>query len=267
MASADAGKPAHRGFRAGGRGATPSSLTAFPGRPRVENYGGIAVVRDDLYPGGTKARYIPRLFDGADEVVYASPAQGGAQFALAFVAHALGKRATIFVAHRQTPHRRQFEAKALGAKIVLVPFGMLSNVQAKARDYAVRVGARLAPFGMDTPEAIDIIADAARSTGEEPDEVWCAAGSGTLCRALKRAWPRAHHVAVGVGRNIPADKLDGAEFIRFPRPFEFAATQPPFPSDPHYDAKAWQIATARRKTGRRVLLWNVTGPPSISTRP
>lgn len=40
---------------------------------------GIAVVRDDLFLGGTKARFLPALFDGADEVVYASPAEGGAQ--------------------------------------------------------------------------------------------------------------------------------------------------------------------------------------------
>jgi len=228
--------------------------------PIVEEYDGIAVVRDDLFPGGTKARFIPKLFEGVEEVVYASPAQGGAQYSLAHVAHGLGKRATIFVAARREPHLRQIEAKALGAKIVLISFGMLSNVQAKAREYAEKVGARLAPFGMDTPEAIAIIAEAARGTGENPDEVWCAAGSGTLCRALKQAWPRAHHVAVAVGRNIPADKLDGAEQIRYPRPFEFAAVQPPFPSDPHYDAKAWQLATARARSGRRVLLWNVVGP-------
>jgi hypothetical protein len=117
---------------------------------------------------------------------------------------------------------------------------------------------------MDTPEAIELMAQAARSLNENPDEVWCAAGSGTLCRALKRAWPRAHHVAVAVGRNIPPKDVEGAELIRYPKPFEYTAPQPPFPSDPHYDAKAWQIATARRRAGRRLLLWNVTGPASPS---
>lgn len=231
-------------------------------KPKIEEYDGIGVVRDDLHPGGTKARFIPRLFDHAEEVVYASPAQGGAQYALAFVARQLGKRATLFVAERRVPHPRQLEALALGAKVVLVPFGMLSNVQAKAREYAHATGATLAPFGMDTPEAIELIAQAACSLDESPDEVWCAAGSGTLCRALKRAWPRAHHVAVAVGRDIPSEKVEGAELIRYPKPFEWTAPQPPFPSDPHYDAKAWQIATARKRTGRRVLMWNVTKPAS-----
>jgi len=51
--------------------------------PVVTDHFGIRVVRDDLFPGGTKARFAGRLFDDADEVVYASPAEGGAQTALA----------------------------------------------------------------------------------------------------------------------------------------------------------------------------------------
>ena len=49
---------------------------------------------------------------------------------------------------------------------------------------AIEHGARLAPFGFDVPEAIESIAAAARSIGEEPDEVWCAGGSGVLARGL-----------------------------------------------------------------------------------
>ena len=68
--------------------------------PIVREHGGVWVVRDDLFPGGTKARFMPVLFEGAEEAVYASPAEGGAQTALATVAKDLGKRATIFVAAR-----------------------------------------------------------------------------------------------------------------------------------------------------------------------
>ncbi len=75
--------------------------------PVLEEHNGIGVVRDDLFPGGTKSRFIPRLFEHADEVVYATPAQGGAQYALAYCAHQLGKRATLIVAERRQPHARQ----------------------------------------------------------------------------------------------------------------------------------------------------------------
>lgn len=227
---------------------------------RVEEHQGIGVVRDDLFPGGTKARYLPLLFEGTDELVYASPAQGGAQYAVAFIARELGKRATIFVADRRVPHPRQIEAKRLGAKIVFVRNGYLNVVQARARDYAREVGARLAPFGMDTPEAIAAISAAASDLCGAPDEVWCAAGSGTLTRSLQAAWPRARHFAVAYGRDIPAELVGGAMQIRFPAPFEkHARLVPPFPCDPHCDAKAWEIATARKREGR-CIFWNVVGP-------
>ena len=44
------------------------------------------------------------------------------------------------------------------------------------------------------------------------------------------------------------------------RPFsDVAKALPPFPSDPHYDAKAWETMTARKGPGR-VVFWNVAGP-------
>ena len=229
--------------------------------PIIEQHEGIGVVRDDLYPGGTKARFIAQMFQSCDEIVYASPAQGGAQYALAYVAQQLGKRATIFVASRRVPHPRQLEAKRLGAKIVLVKEGRLNVVQARARAYAAEVGATLAPFGFDAPEAVGIIASAAKALEENPDEVWCSAGSGTLCRSLKTAWPRANHIAVAVGRDIEPATVGGAKVIRYPKPFEHhALTLPPFPSDPHYDAKAWEFCKLHKKPGARVVFWNVTGP-------
>lgn len=230
--------------------------------PIVQEINGIAVVREDMYPGGTKSRYVGDLYDDADEVVYASPCQGGAQFALAFVAHRLGKKATLFVAKRATPHARAFEAKRLGAQVIQVPNGYLNVVQARARQYCEATGAKLAPFGMNVPTAVDVISKAALATGEMPDEVWCAGGSGVLGRSLKKAWPKARLCVVMVGRE--ATPVDGAEHIFFPKPFEWMAKQPPFPSDPHYDAKAWQICNARRSRGGRVLFWNVTGPAATS---
>lgn len=231
-----------------------------PDAPKVIEHEGIHVVRDDLHHGGTKARYVRKLFDRASEVVYASPAEGGAQFALASVAAELGKRATIFVAKRETPHPRAFEAKRLGAQIVQVEPGYLTVVQARAKAYCAATGATLAPFGMDMPEAIETIAQAACSVDIRPDEVWCAAGSGVLARGLALAWPKARRHVVSVGRALTVDEVAGAVIhssgMPFARPHK---VQPPFPSDPHYDAKAWHLCKARKGKGI-VLFWNVTGP-------
>lgn len=228
--------------------------------PVVTEHSGVFVVRDDLYPGGTKARFLPALFEGADEVVYASPAEGGAQTALAHTAARLGKRATIFVAKRQRPHDRALEAKRVGAKVMQVSPGYLAVVQARAKEYCRRTGARLAPFGVDLPEAIEAIAAAARSTGLTPDEVWCASGSGVLARALAAAWPDARRHVVEVGRTLSESDVAGATIHKAGVPFSRPEKSgPPFPSDPHYDAKAWRICKARRGPGA-TLFWNVTGP-------
>jgi hypothetical protein len=47
---------------------------------------GVFVVRDDLLMGGTKRCYADQLIRGHREVVYASPAYGGAQIAIAWSA-------------------------------------------------------------------------------------------------------------------------------------------------------------------------------------
>jgi hypothetical protein len=46
----------------------------------------------------------------------------------------------------------------------------------------------------------------------------------------------------------------------YPLPFgRDAESKPPFQSDPHYDAKAWELCATRKGPGR-VLSWNVAGP-------
>ena len=225
--------------------------------PIVEMHRGIMVIRDDLFPGGTKARYIGRVFDHADEAVYASPAEGGAQTALATAARALGKRATIFVAQRAKPHARTLEAARLGAKVVPVSPGYLSVVQARAKEYCRNTGAFLIPFGAEIPGAVEAIAAAARATGLDPEEVWCAAGSGVLARGLAAAWPKARRHVVQVGRDLSPREVAGAQVHRYPLTFgKVAKITPPFPSDPHYDAKAWEVCLARHRAGR-VAFWNV----------
>ena len=95
--------------------------------------------------------------------MYASPAVGYAQMALAHTCAMLGKRAVIFVAKRKQPHLRTLAAKAAGAAVYQVPNGYLSNVQAKARRYAADKCARVIPWGVDVPEALEHFAAAARS--------------------------------------------------------------------------------------------------------
>jgi hypothetical protein len=228
----------------------------------IEIHDGIEVIRDDLYPGGTKARYLSTLFQEHDEVVYASPVCGGAQIALATVAKDAGRKATIFCAGRQTAHRRTMQADALGANIICVRPGYLSVVQARARRYCEETGAYLAPFGLAVPDAERALAAAASEhSPNEPDEVWCAAGSGTLSRGLQRAWPNAEHHVVQVGHKLTVSDVGPAIIHLTPYRYEQACREvPPFPTDPHYEAKAWAILRERPVVpGRRVVFWSVLG--------
>ena len=231
--------------------------------PIVSHHDGVAVVRDDLFPGGTKARFIPALFEHSDELVYASPPEGGAQTALAYCARAAGKRATIFVAKRQRPHPRSLMAKSLGAKVLQVSPGYMTVVQARAKAYAADRGARLLPFGLDVEIAGPYIAAAALATGLCPDEIWCAAGSGVLARALHAAWPDVPLHAVQIGKAVDAAAIGAAAVHIHPLDFsQPCRTSPPFPSDPHYDAKAWETCARLHRTGGTVLFWNVTSGAS-----
>lgn len=221
--------------------------------PVLQEHGGFLIVRDDLIPGGTKRRVLDRLLVGADEFVYASPAYGYAQIALAYACQALGKQATIFTAKRKVLHPRTVEARAAGAKVVMVPTGYLSNVQAKARGYAAAVGACLLPFGFDTPAFVDALAGVAADLPLVPDEVWAVAGSGTLARALRLAWPAARLCVVQVGKPVV---VAGARLYVALESFEDdARARPPFPSCSNYDAKVWRFMQQHAATG--ALFWNV----------
>jgi hypothetical protein len=221
---------------------------------QVERFERWFLLRDDRLTGGTKRRVIGALFDAAaTEYVYASPAYGYAQIALAHAARDHGVQATIFVARRATLHPRTAEARAAGARVVQVPYGYLTNVQAKARAYCVATGARLLPWGLDAQPVVERIAEAAGSLGGAYPEVWCCAGSGVLTRGLQLAWPQARHVAVRIGA---APKAGAATILAAPERFEQRAKQPPpFPSCDNYDAKVWRFFREQAAPG--ALYWNV----------
>lgn len=221
--------------------------------PRVEECDGFLVVRDDEVPGGTKRRVLPGLLTRGREYVYASPAYGYAQVALAHACYEVGGRATVFTAQRREPHARTAEAVQAGAKVVPVPHGYLNVVQAAARRYCEQRGAELLPFGLDDPRFVELLADVARQVKVRPKQVWTVAGSGTLTRALQLAWPKADFRAVRVGRPPDAGR---AFLYDAPEKFEQDARDPPpFPSCSNYDAKAWQFVKAHAQPG--ALFWNV----------
>lgn len=235
----------------------------------LEKHGRILVVRDDVLEGGTKLRFLPFLTQGAKEIVYGTPFCGGAQLALAVLGRESGQRVTLFTAQRKRLHARQLAAQARGAHIVQVPFGYMTNVQAKARAYAKESGALFLPLGFDVPEAREPFLEAIRRVRRRsgsPDEVWCATGSGMLARSLAEGFPSSKIVAVGVG--LKSRHLShglhwprNAEILESVQPFEQEEKErAPFPCDGNYDRKAWAQLVKHQKPGRSYLFWNVMSP-------
>ena len=223
--------------------------------PVIQEHDGIVVVRDDLIAGGTTGRALPVLFNKADAYAYASPVYGYAQIALAHCAARLGKKAVVFCARRKIPHARTMEAYNAGAIVFQVSCGYMSVVKKRATEYCRETGAQLLPFGLDDPRFIAelsaVVATALR--GRDVREIWCAAGSGVLCRALERAFPAASVNAVRVG----AEPIVGrAKVWLAPERFEQdARKRPPFPSCSNYDAKVWQFIKRNALPG--AIFWNV----------
>lgn len=238
----------------------PAVELAPPEVEALELPGGrsLFVVRDDRTPGGTKRRVIGPLLAGCEEAVYASPAEGFAQVALAVAGRELGVKASVFVAARQQRHPNTEEARAAGAELHEVRPGYFSVVKSRARGYADFTGARLLPFGLDALPVIEGLRQLALATCPEPPaEVWCVAGSGVVARGLAAAWPEARLRCVQIGRQLrPGDVPSSAEVVVAPEPFARDAEQPPpFPSCPNYDAKAWRFLLRDASDG--ALFWNV----------
>lgn len=235
----------------------------------IERHNGIAVLRDDLLPGGTKSILLPHMLnDDFQEYVYASPVFGGFQIALSMYCAKIGKRATIFCAKRKEMHQNTVRCIEAGAMVVQVRCGYLSVVEKAAREYCeIKSKARKLNFGANTPENIDLIAQRMRQVskalGGEPDEVWCAVGSGTLIEGILQGTDTAQIRGVIVGANYaPSVAIypERLQVCKYPAPFDKVSRAiAPFPSMPNYDLKAWEAMCATNapgNTGNR-LFWNV----------
>jgi hypothetical protein len=241
----------------------------------IEKHSGIFVLRDDLLPGGTKSVLIKSIVDNEaceiDEFVYASPVYGGFQIALAAYCEAHGKKTTIFCAKRNKKHINTLKCIGLGANVVEVPYGYLTVVEKRARDYCLtRPNTKKIVFGAKDERNIQILSERAAQVfaqiGTPLDQIWCAIGSGTLVTSIARSvlkdTTKVYGVQVGAEFTPPPHL--GINVIkyekRFEQPSKYSAS---FPSMENYDLKAFEkcVQNTREKVekGGQILFWNVYG--------
>lgn len=230
----------------------------------IERHYGVNVLRDDLLPGGTKACFIGELLKpGFDYYVYASPVYGAFQIALAEYCRVQKRRAVIFCAKRNTPHENTLSAKAAGARVLQVPYGYLSNLQAKARAFCNENNGQYLEFGARGELAVQRIAKRAAQVfaalGHIPDEVFCAVGSGTLLAGIERA---THGTAckitgICVGAEYKHEIQENTRLVKYPAKFDVPSKiSAPFKTSRNYDLKALEYCLKMRGAGS-VLFWNV----------
>jgi len=227
---------------------------------KIEEYNGINVLRDDLLPGGTKSVLMKKIIGEPEEYVYASPVYGGFQIALAEYCQKVGKKATIFCAKRAKLHENTVRCEELGAKVVQVPYGYLSVIEKHARDYCENTGAEKIVFGGKEPKYKKIIARRMKAVikklGREPEEIWCAIGSGTLVESILSATKTAKIYGVQVGAEY-TDTHERLTILKYPKSFDKPSKyKPDFPSTVNYDLKAWEFCNLHKK-GKDVFFWNV----------
>jgi hypothetical protein len=223
----------------------------------IQKYKNLLVLRDDLLKGGTKSIFMPLIKEkGIKKYVYASPVEGGFQIALSKY---FKKKAIIFVAKRKKKHNNQIEVKKTGAKVIEIPYGYLSNIQSKAKEYCnkhkdckyIQWGG--APY-------IDAISKRTKQVLKKTghlDEIWCAVGSGTLIQGIIKAVPKTTQVyGVQVGAKYKGKKYPNLHILKYSKPFKYESKlELPFQSNSNYDKKVFEYALKNAKG--KSLVWNV----------
>ena len=125
----------------------------------------------------------------------------------------------------------------------------------RAKEYVKEQGARYLAVGLDFPEFITALEKVVKSANIESSEIWCLGGSGTLGRALKRAYPNASINMINLGTaDFNAEGID--KVWDAPEKWnEPAEIKPPYPSTPYLDGKIWRFVLEHATPG--ACIWNV----------
>ncbi|MGX7827927.1 hypothetical protein ACTG9Q_22845 [Actinokineospora sp. 24-640] len=239
--------------------------------------GAITVVREDLLPGGTKQRavlpYLRELIAaGATSFVYASPAPGFAQVALAYVSARLGVPCTLFCDRiGEEFHEFSLIAHSYGAAIH--PSLSLKDAEEDAFTYArTTENCVKLPLGFGDARYLHHYGAAlarewehiTASLGHPPRRIWLPVGSATLATAFRKVLPpeiTLHCVNVRVlddddERLRGLANLPGVVVHRAREAFLEPCAHPvPVPSNVHYDAKLWPVISEHGH--HQDLWWNV----------
>lgn len=224
----------------------------------VQEFNGFRVVRDDLFEGGTKKRAFEKIINTMQEseFVYACDYYGHASYAIALTALEAGKKVMLFYLSPKAETDVFKKTISLPNVRYEVVDGAKTQIEAstKAIQYADENNAKFLPIGLDFPEFGIELEKVVKSIAIDGPEIWCMGGSGTLGRALQKAYPNIPVNIVSVGTK----NFNGGTNKIYQAPEkldEEAEIKPPYNSSMHYDAKTWRFVLQNAKPG--AYIWNV----------
>lgn len=215
-------------------------------------------MRDDIIVGGTKRRALDILLNQIPNVkiFYAGTTMGHGALALAHACQDNNKTAEIFISANGDEPLIQ-KLKQANAVLYLHPPLPISTLNSMAKAAAQKQNALHLPPAFDRPDFEDAMVEALQQFDASPySEIWTCAVTGTLTRALQRAFPAKTFKTVKVVKS-PCD-LGRAEIYQAPEKYhQIAKSPPPYPSCPFTDAKVWQFIQTHAAPD--ALIWNTAG--------
>lgn len=166
------------------------------------------------------------------------------------------------------------QAASLGAELFPVTAARINICFAAARRYVESRGGLMLPFGLECEQAVNAVAhEAARLKPEffSGGTVVLSCGSGVSLAGLLRGFSARPRRIVGISSGRSLDNILRCVHRYVPKipkylelrearvPYKTAISYPcPFPSNPHYDLKAWKYLVENRTQLRGPLLfWNI----------
>jgi 1-aminocyclopropane-1-carboxylate deaminase/D-cysteine desulfhydrase-like pyridoxal-dependent ACC family enzyme len=165
------------------------------------------------------------------------------------------------------------QAASLGAELLPVPAARINICFAATRRYVEKRGGVMLPFGLECEKAVEAVATEARRVNRaffSGGTVVLSCGSGVSLAGLLRGLSAQPHRIVGIssGRSLANILRCVRRYAEIPNYLELREAQAlyktairfpcPFPSNPHYDLKAWKYLVENRARLRGPLLfWNI----------
>lgn len=242
--------------------------------PFVAEHEGIKVVRDDII-NGSKCRFADLLVQTIkeDTLVYVQPRVGLAGVSILNIAKRYDKKVVLFMPSSKRLSHHQAVCIERGAIAKFRRIAAMPNLNAIAKEWAEKNGAKFIPLGLKHELVVACAARVAMNISEKlnipkPDVCFVATSTGVLVRGLQIGWENTKFYSVTVARNMKAGELGRAEPII--EPLEFAQSEkkeniPPFPTVNTYDAKVWKYALEykRQNPNANVWMWNVGQDPDL----